>query len=261
MDGEKFPSWFGTGCEDYFGYAWGTWQTFSRPYHSQPFTNGGMYGVGNRLNNRFHIVDSVPFQASFEANLEKYHRDGYANWAFTSFWYLDRDGTDPYGPVSLSDRTAYYKQPYPEAASFIEGEDLSIIESTGMLKAETQDMRPFPADTWSGDSQFILKAYGAGDYVKFWINVPERGEYRLTARFTKAGDFGTVQHAIDGQAIGGQVDLYDPTVRRTDELELGSIVLTPGLHEFTAKITGKNNASSGYFYGLDYIKLEKFGRG
>ena len=261
VDGEKFPSWFGTGCEDYFGYAWGTWQTFSRPYHSQPFTNGGMYGVGNRLNNRFHIVDSVPFQASFEANLEKYHRDGYANWAFTNFWYLDRDGTDPYGPVSLSDRTAYYKQPYPEAASFIEGEDLSIIESTGMLKAETQDMRPFPADTWSGDSQFILKAYGAGDYVKFWINVPERGEYRLTARFTKAGDFGTVQHAIDGQAIGGQVDLYDPTVRRTDELELGSIVLTPGLHEFTAKITGKNSASSGYFYGLDYIKLDKFGRG
>ncbi len=92
VDGEKFPSWFGTGSEDYFGYAWGTWRPFQRPYHSQPFTNGGMFGVGNRLNNRFHILDSVPFQTSFDANLEKYHRDGYRNWAFTSYWYLEKRG-------------------------------------------------------------------------------------------------------------------------------------------------------------------------
>ena len=37
VDGEKFPSWFGTGSEDYFGYAWGTWRPFDRPYHSQPY--------------------------------------------------------------------------------------------------------------------------------------------------------------------------------------------------------------------------------
>lgn len=257
VDGEKFPSWFGTGSEDYFGYAWGSWNTFSQAYHSQPFTNGGMFGIGSRLNNRFHIMDSVPFQESFDANLEKYHRDRYANWVFTNYWYLDKDGTDPYGPVSLKDRTSYYHHPYPEAASFMEGEDLSIIESTGMLQAETQDMSPFPADKWSGGAQFILKSQNAGDYVKFWINVPEAGEYELTARFTKAGDFGIAQHYVDGKAVGTSVDLYDPTVCRTGEIKLGKVSLTPGLHEFEARITGKNSASSGYFYGLDYLKVEK----
>ena len=79
VDGEKFPSWFGTGCEDYFGYSWGWPTKFSKEYHAQPFTNGEMYGIGNRLNNRFHIIDSVSFQSSFEAYLEKYHKDGYAN--------------------------------------------------------------------------------------------------------------------------------------------------------------------------------------
>ena len=75
-------------AEDYFGYAWGTWKPFTEAYHSQPFTNGGMFGIGSRLNNRFHIIDSVPFQDSFNAFLEKYHRDGYANWSLpvSSIW-------------------------------------------------------------------------------------------------------------------------------------------------------------------------------
>ncbi len=257
IDGEKFPSWFGTGSEDYFGYAWGSWMPFTAAYHSQPFTNGGMFGVGNRLNNRFHILDSVPFEESFEGYFEKYHRDGYSNWVFTNFWYLEPEGTDPYGPVSLEERTSYYSDPYPEAASFIEGEDLSIIESTGMLKAETQEMSPFPADTWSGGSQFIFKSANIGDYVKFWINIPEQGDYKFTVRLTKAGDYGAFQHYMDDTALGETIDLYDPTVCRTDEIELGTMTLSPGLHELKVQVSGKNTLSSGYFYGMDYLKVEK----
>ena len=33
VDGEKFPSTFGTGSEDYFGYAWGNPHLFQKPYH------------------------------------------------------------------------------------------------------------------------------------------------------------------------------------------------------------------------------------
>ena len=38
VDGEKFPSTFGTGSEDYFGYAWGLPALFQRPYHCQTMT-------------------------------------------------------------------------------------------------------------------------------------------------------------------------------------------------------------------------------
>jgi hypothetical protein len=38
VDGEKFPSTFGTGSEDYFGYAWGNPTLFARPYHAQTMT-------------------------------------------------------------------------------------------------------------------------------------------------------------------------------------------------------------------------------
>ena len=38
VDGEKFPSTFGTGSEDYFGYAWCDPGLFQRPYHAQTMT-------------------------------------------------------------------------------------------------------------------------------------------------------------------------------------------------------------------------------
>lgn len=256
VDGEKFPSWFGTGSEDYFGYAWGTWETFSRPYHSQPFTNGGMFGIGNRLNNRFHIIDNIPFNQSFDANLEKYHRDRYANWVFTNYWYLKRGGCDSYQPVSLEERTAYYEHPYPAAADFYEGQDLKIIESAGMIQAETQDMSGFSTDVWSHNAQFILKAHKAGDYVKFWIRVLDPAEYMLILRLTKAIDFGIARHYIDGKPIGNQIDLYSDTLTCI-EISLGTVHMESGLHVFEARLEGKSIHSSGYYYGMDYLKVNK----
>jgi len=47
VDGESFPSTWGTGSEDYYGYAWGSTQLFDKPYHAQPRCDGP--GVGNPI--------------------------------------------------------------------------------------------------------------------------------------------------------------------------------------------------------------------
>ena len=70
VDGESFPSFFGTGTEDYFGYAWGSPQLFSRPYHAQT-----RYDIGKDPNNRisdarYHVVDRIPFMKSIRFDLE-----------------------------------------------------------------------------------------------------------------------------------------------------------------------------------------------
>jgi len=117
VDGELFPSTFGTGSEDYFGYAWCTEELFSRAFHAQPvsvaknqcqFPDPADSG-GHTCNSRWHIVDSVPFQTSFEASIEKYFSDEkptlYAN---TVYWYLEPGGTDPYPPVPLEERLGYF---------------------------------------------------------------------------------------------------------------------------------------------------------
>ena len=40
VDGETFPSTFGTGTEDYYGYAWGSSKLFSHAYHNQTRCDG-----------------------------------------------------------------------------------------------------------------------------------------------------------------------------------------------------------------------------
>ena len=59
IDGEKFPSTFGTGSEDYFGYAWCNPTEFQNCYHNQTRNpnNRGHISV-----NRWHITDNLPFQ-------------------------------------------------------------------------------------------------------------------------------------------------------------------------------------------------------
>ena len=57
VDGEKFPSSFGTGSEDYFGYAWSSPVLFQHAYHNQTHNDGG--SKGHVSANRWHIPDAV----------------------------------------------------------------------------------------------------------------------------------------------------------------------------------------------------------
>ncbi len=112
VDGEKFPSTYGTGSEDYFGYAWCTPEYFQSAYHNQPLNNGN---IGHVSNNRWHIVDNVPFATGFEAAIEKYYPNSKPTlYAAVSYWYLSSDGIDAYEVVSPSERLGYYV--YPTAA-------------------------------------------------------------------------------------------------------------------------------------------------
>jgi hypothetical protein len=102
VDDEKFPSIFGTGTEDYFGYAWSNPSLFSRPYHNQILNEDNR---GHVDANRWHISDSIPFQTGLGAFLEKYFPNDRATlYAAVAYWYLAPGGSDPYPPFSARDR-------------------------------------------------------------------------------------------------------------------------------------------------------------
>ena len=115
LDGEKMPSWFGTGSEDYFGFSWGTPGYFSKAYHTQALAPPGtLYAPGNRALNRFQITDNVPFQTAFEGCIEKwfYTNDTITTYGVIPYWYLASGGSDPYNAIPLSSRTNYYVPQY-----------------------------------------------------------------------------------------------------------------------------------------------------
>jgi hypothetical protein len=108
VDGEKFPSTFGTGSEDYFGYAWSNPELFQSPYHNQTFNSGD--NNGHISLNRWHIADNVPFQTSFEGAIEKYYsNEGETLYACVAYWYLSAHSSDSYEPVPLHERVGYYE--------------------------------------------------------------------------------------------------------------------------------------------------------
>ncbi len=101
VDGEPFPSTFGTGSEDYFGDAWGI-RYFVNPYHGCPVTVGRAQSCY-----RWHITDFVPFTESFEATIENYawQGDDPNDYASMAYWYQIGPPSDFFMGNALIDRT------------------------------------------------------------------------------------------------------------------------------------------------------------
>jgi hypothetical protein len=88
VDGEDFPSSFGTGSEDYYGYSFARPEPFTHPFLSQPEGTGNTdWGV--TVNMRHRSLDAIPFQKSISSNIELWHWENVPiNFALTSYWYV-----------------------------------------------------------------------------------------------------------------------------------------------------------------------------
>jgi hypothetical protein len=69
VDDDVLPRWFGTGTEDYFGYANAKDSPFERPYRLLIHT-GDAFGQVSAA--RFHLLDAIPFSSSLTFDLELY---------------------------------------------------------------------------------------------------------------------------------------------------------------------------------------------
>ena len=253
VDGETFPSHFGTGTEDYYGYAWCWPGVFTHAYHNQPRCDGPG-NFGRTSVNRFHILDRIPFAKDFKFDMELWHwKECNVNMAITAYYYALPGATDAFKAIQPADVVL---RPAPELQVFkakdaIEGEKMKIAEKVGVV--EQQD--------WDGDSsgQHLWWRSGqkVGDTVTLSFDAPKAGKYKVLGRFVKARDYGVVQLAVNGQKAGEAIDFYSPQVALTKEMPLGTFELKAGENRLSATITGANEkAVKSYMFGLDYIVLK-----
>ncbi len=77
VDGERYPSIFGTGTEDYYGYAWCWGIPFSHPFLSQPNGDangsGGVGFGGHSINFRARVLDAIAYTSSIRFDMELWH--------------------------------------------------------------------------------------------------------------------------------------------------------------------------------------------
>lgn len=254
VDGEKMPSWYGTGTEDFFGYAWADVTPFSRAFHSQSYVSGGIHNAGNRVLTRSLVTDSVPFESSFDGYFEKYYRT-YTAYGFTSHYYLAPDATAVREDDSAEDYYSYFGlDPVSVPSAFLEGENLSVLSHTGGVYW-AQDMAWF-GDKWSGTTQIVWKNDKENGEMSFALPSVGSGRYVLLASFTTANDFGKYTFSVNGTDLGITADFYTGSVDARLMTDLGTVELTAGFDNvLTAKCVGKNPYSIGYLLGIDFLIL------
>ncbi len=200
VDDEKFPSTFGTGSEDYFGYAWGIPELFARPFHNQTLNRNN--NQGHVSVNRWHVADSVPFQTAFEGAIEKYPRPELGapdEYSCTSYWYLAPGGEDRYGPIALQQRTGYYEYLVPRVAREVtrfNAMNLLIDRVTGgkaswWMRSETRRTQPRFALSWE-------EACPGDRLALRTLAFEEPGNYQVSATLRGSPKGGLVKFFLDG---------------------------------------------------------------
>jgi hypothetical protein len=253
VDGEKLPSIFGTGTEDYFGYAWGSSRRFSHAYHAQP-TCDGPRNYGLTTVNRFHILDTIPFTKSVRFDLELWHwKACRVDYCTTTFFYAAPGARDrrPFP----ADRTPHWREPGPyvpaRVPGAIEAEELPFEARSGTAEIQGDAVQ------WSNDRQVWWKEpeIGGGPLV-ITFDAPKAGRYKVLARFTVARDYGRHQIAINGARPVFEYDFYRPRLGVSKELELGTFRLKKKGNRLVVTCVGKHpEAIDKRMCGIDYIKL------
>lgn len=102
IDGERFPSYFGTGTEDYLGDAWGL-RVHHRPSQGVTLTND--YGKSSAY--RWHILDCINFQKSIKFTLENWQHDKKKDtyYGTIAYWYGEPGAKHTFKPLTIKDVT------------------------------------------------------------------------------------------------------------------------------------------------------------
>ncbi len=175
VDRDTFPSFFGTGSEDYFNYSWSSPKIFSNPYCGQP-RNDGPNNRGYVANFRWHIADDITFYERLDFYMELRHHDIVPDFSYGRivYFYALPSLTDDYKEIESDDirNIPYYKwspKAYLGCAGyrFIQAEKL-VVESENIDREK--------GNLWSEEVILTWKPKMKKEKLKFVIRSDESRE-------------------------------------------------------------------------------------
>lgn len=265
VDGESFPSIFGTGTDDYFGYAQADTGLFDAGYHAQTMTRNHFQASAVR----FHISDNIPFQNNIEACIGKYYPKFWpTQYVSLSYFYLNHSGKDQVGVTPFADRYGFEEAFNLDIDSLqnikkpgvIEAEDFNIVENSG---GETRVYNGTWINIFGLSQDKFLNWYSKPDFdneLRVRVSLPKTGYYNLIANLIRWHKFGIIQFYIDGVKIGAPVDQYTPFENRGKvfSINLGTRKLDAGQHTVSLRFIGHNPEMFGQVpeMAIDYIDFE-----
>ncbi len=257
VDGEDFPSHFGTGSEDYYGYAWGSPSLFQGPFCSQPRAHPG--NLGPATNTRTRCLDAIPFMKSLQFDMEVWHwADCRMDYAVATYWYAFPGASCNRKPEPEEAAAALRQLPGPvRLKGAVECESMKMLAQSEGLTVSKQANYPFPEGQWSRGEQLFVQCRKAGDFIELLAAEGQTGSRKLTLHATKSYDYGILRLSVNGKPVEKPFDGYAPEPALSGPVELGVFEPKDGRFVLRVEVAGCNPASRGpkFFFGLDAAVL------
>jgi hypothetical protein len=259
VDGEAFPSHFGTGTEDYYGYAWCLPQTFNTPFIAQP-TGAGNDRRGMTLNSRVRLLDDIPYASGLRFDMEFLAwRTGRHRFAPTVYWYA-RPGGRHFTPDPLAKSLL----PVPrgtsgaEAASVfcplgvrVESESMPVAQcSGGSVSCVTSN-----GFGLSADQCLYWRDCGVGDRLELNVGAAFTGRCDLAVRVLAAPSAGSLRVSVNGDVATNGVSLFAPAPSPL-MLPLGIYTISAGTNTLTFEVVGVPPGTNRTGFAFDYLQNE-----
>ncbi|GAB6118972.1 glycoside hydrolase family 172 protein [Dysgonomonas termitidis] len=226
VDGDTFPSHFGTGTEDYYNSSWAPVVPFHTPFGGAPradLDSSHGYNAFFRTRN----LDGIPFREKFKFDIEMIGwQRGYSDYATTIYWYGDFNaraiGTSGIEEaarklVPVPEDPANYK--IPESIEF---EALKPTRKSTSLRLEKQNAADSWDGKWSGAAHLLAPNGKAGDFVEFEFDNLKDGKYKMVVYATQANDYGTISFSVNNSPANISFDGYSSNIKHSKPINLGN---------------------------------------
>jgi hypothetical protein len=249
VDGEAFPSTFGTGTEDDYGFAYGYNGLFTRPYHAQTRVDGPWSG-GHISLNRWYVLDPVPYRQGIRFDQEMWHwMPCRPTWSQVIYWYA-APGTPGPAPIDQASLAPVDLGVRENRLDPLEGEDLKHEETGG--QAERQRLA-----NCSGAEHLVWHDAQPGDRLTIHFPVARAGRYAVELNLCQSPDYGQQKLFVNGSPVDDFIDGYSPSLYWL-HARLGIFDLKEGDNTLVAVAVKPNPAAQpGLKFGLDYISLTR----
>ncbi len=262
IDGEKKPSIWGTGTEDYFLQAWGLNKTCT-PFFGTPYYDQYYRLIGSHICcYRWHLADPIVFQKGIKVTFEHYgwtsvdknpdHK--LINWnereddfSSVAYWYQTGEPTF----AARAPAAAQRRLPSIERVT-VNAKDFAAAKHHGRGQAGPQELPKL----YDQPQLFFRPERAEEGWIEIPLEVKRKEPLRLLLVATCAPDFGRYQAILDGVPVGEPMDFYAADVT-SKEFPLLDLWPEAGKHVLRLENRGKNRLSQGISLGLESVRLRE----
>jgi hypothetical protein len=256
IDDDTFPSFFGTGSEDYFNYSWSAEHFFSFPYCGQP-RNDGPGNRGYVSNFRWHISDDLIFNKSIAFYMELFHHGVVPDFSYGRivYSYALPGCIDDFIPITERDA---------KTISYLDWKPLAYLGSSGYTFIQSENIivdsiseRIVAGKLWSG-GQIILWEPGTGnESLSFIIDNPKDNKSNFGITLAHMPQGGEITVLLNGEAVkfnnSETIDLHDSTRTFLRNYLSSAVSLNTGKNDVTLIYQGKEEGKK---IGIDFFWLK-----